>query len=82
MGNTMLLKGLRPGQRAVVEAVDPAAPLGRRLMDLGFVEGTEVRCIGRSPFGDPSAYRLGGTVLALRAADGAAVTVREAVSWD
>ncbi len=82
MGNTLGLQELRPGQRAVVWSVDPAAPLSRRLLDLGFVKGTEVRCLGRSPFGDPSAYGLGGTVLALRAMDGAAVTVTEAAPWD
>ena len=82
MGNTLGLQELRPGQRAVVWSVDPAAPLSRRLLDLGFVKGTKVRCLGRSPFGDPSAYGLGGTVLALRAMDGAAVTVTEAAPWD
>jgi len=33
---TTRLADLAPGERAVVHAVDPACPLGRRLLDLGF----------------------------------------------
>lgn len=38
----------------------------RRLFDLGFVEGTPVRAELRSPGGDPTAYRIRGTLVALR----------------
>ena len=41
----------------------------RRLRDLGLIENTRVVCLGRSPMGDPSAYLIRGTVIALRQCD-------------
>ncbi len=38
----------------------------RRLLDLGFVPGTKVKAVRRSPIGDPIAYKIRGTVIALR----------------
>lgn len=51
--------------------------LRRRLQDLGFVPGAKVCCVGVSPLGDPAAYRLKGTVIALRAGDAEAVLIRK-----
>jgi len=47
----------------------------RRLLDLGFVPGTVVEAVGRSPFGDPTAYAVRGTVIALRRRDAAHVLI-------
>jgi len=41
----------------------------RRLQDIGFIPGTAVTCLQRSPLGDPTAYRIRGTVIALRRED-------------
>ena len=30
----------------------------RRLQDLGVVRGTKIKCILRSPLGDPTAYKI------------------------
>lgn len=38
-------------------------------LDLGFVPGAQVECLGRSPLGDPAAYRVRGAVVALRRRD-------------
>ncbi|MGI9952275.1 FeoA family protein [Moorellaceae bacterium AZ2] len=38
----------------------------RRFMDLGFTPGTVVEVVRTSPTGDPVAYRLRGTTIALR----------------
>ena len=43
--------------------------LSWRLRDLGLIENTRVVCLGRSPMGDPSAYLIRGTVIALRRCD-------------
>ena len=40
--------------------------LRRRLLDLGFVPGTEVVAETKSPGGDPVAYRIRGTLIAVR----------------
>ena len=65
----MTLEKLRPGQRATVLALRLRGPLRRRLGDLGLAEGTEIRCLGRSPLGDPAAYLIRGSAVALRRAD-------------
>jgi len=38
----------------------------RRLLDLGFVPGTTIEVEMVSPGGDPTAYRVRGTLIALR----------------
>lgn len=62
------LSGLQPGQRGRVLGLSPACrgPERRRLLDLGFVPGTEVAADMTSPGGDPVAYRVRGTLIALR----------------
>lgn len=62
------LSGLQPGGRTRVVGLSPACrpPERRRLLDLGFVPGTPVEVEMVSPGGDPTAYRVRGTVVALR----------------
>lgn len=62
------LDHLRPGQQAKVLALSPACrgPERRRLLDLGFVPGTRVEVEMTSPLRDPIAYRVRGSVVALR----------------
>lgn len=62
------LSQLQPGERARVLGLSPACrgPERRRLLDLGFVPGTEVVVEMISPAGDPVAYRVRGAVVALR----------------
>ncbi len=38
----------------------------RRLLDLGFVAGALVEVVRKSPLGDPIAYRVSQTTIALR----------------
>lgn len=62
------LSGLDVGEHGRVLSLSPACrgPERRRLLDLGFVPGTEVVAEMRSPGGDPTAYRVRGTSIALR----------------
>ena len=41
----------------------------------GLIEQTRVVCLGRSPMGDPSAYLIRGSVIALRRCDCRAIRV-------
>ena len=75
MKEELSLPGLRAGQRARVLRLENRGPMRRRLRDLGLVEGTELRCLGRSPMGDPAAYEIRGAVIALRDADSGRVLV-------
>lgn len=60
---------LAPGQRARILSIRVDGAMRRRLLNLGLIEDTEVMCLGRSPLGDPSAYLIRGTVIAIRARD-------------
>jgi ferrous iron transport protein B len=64
-----VLSELKPGERAYVRGIRSNGLMRRRLLDLGFVPGREVEAVLESPAGDPIAYRILGTVIALRAED-------------
>lgn len=63
------LSQIEPGQLAVVKHLNTTGSMRKRLLDLGLTEQTEVRCLGRSPLGDPSAYLIRGAVIAIRSRD-------------
>ena len=69
------LADLLPGERAAVLKLNLTGRLRRRLMDIGLIEGTEVECVGISPLGDPSAYLIRETVVAIRHSDGQGVLI-------
>ena len=75
MGRKRVLSQLRPGESARVRALELSGPMRRRLRDLGMIEGTELSCLGRSPMGDPAAYRVRGAVLALRREDSGRIEI-------
>ena len=68
---------LTPGQSGRVRGLVTAGPMRRRLQELGLVEGTLVRCAFLSPGGDPAAYSLRGSLIALRREDSAGVLLGE-----
>lgn len=70
---------LKNGQKAQVVALQPNGKLRRRLLDIGLIAGTNVECLGHSPLGDPAAYLIRGTVIAIRSADAFGVEVN---IWD
>ena len=68
------LADLRPGAAARVASVDPC-PIGRRLLDLGFVPGTGVQVVRRAPLGDPVEYELRGYRVCLRRSEALRIRV-------
>ena len=72
----LTMNKLREGEIAVVEKLMPELQLRVRLQDLGLIEGTAVECVRRSPFGDPTAFKIRGAVIALRESDSSQVLVR------
>lgn len=68
---------MRPGQTATVERLVCRGGIRRRLLDIGLVEGTRVECLGRSPFGDPTAFLIRGAVIAIRSEDCRDVIIRD-----
>ncbi|HYG35582.1 MAG TPA: FeoA family protein, partial [Clostridia bacterium] len=76
------LTTLRPGQCAKVKGLSPACRGAerRRLLDLGFVAGTKVEVEMVSPGGDPTAYRVRGTLVALRREQAGLIRVESALT--
>lgn len=57
-------------QKVTIDHLTHPDPLmERRLLDLGFSPGTEIEKTLISPKGDPMAYRVRGTTIALRNED-------------
>lgn len=54
------------GDIVTVKALKSTGAMKRRLQDLGIIEGTSVKCVLKSPSGDPCAYLVRGAVIALR----------------
>ncbi len=69
MKEPFLLSSLGEGETGQVAGLSAAGSLRRRLLDIGLTEGTRVRCLLHSPFGDPAAYEIRGAVFALRQED-------------
>ncbi|MDR2531625.1 MAG: ferrous iron transport protein A [Oscillospiraceae bacterium] len=69
------LTSLHEGEHAQVAAITNKGGIKRRLQDLGFVPGTRVQCIQKSPYGDPVAYGIRGAVIALRSDDAKGVLI-------
>jgi len=63
---TMPLRQLKVGEKALVARILAEGELGRRLRDMGLVPGEEVMVVGRAPLKDPVALRLKGFTLSLR----------------
>ncbi len=76
MFDTTNLAAMEAGQSVLVDEVGGQDGMHRRLMDLGLIPGTKVTCLGKSPAGDPAAYLIRGTVIALRGVDARTVTAR------
>lgn len=63
---TVSLDELKPGERGRIERMALEAGTGQKLEDMGFIQGRTVECAYRSPWGDPTAYYIMGTLIAIR----------------
>lgn len=66
MRKIMRLTELARSQEARVVALHSTGLNRRRLMDLGILPGTAIRVELTNPLGDPTAYEIRGSVIALR----------------
>lgn len=62
----MTLNQLGIGHSARVKCVHSTSAERRRMLDLGILPGTLVEAVMNSPLGDPVAYRIRSSVVALR----------------
>ena len=69
MQHSMSMSSLHCGQSAVIQALRGRGAMYERLFDLGFTPGSSVTCLYAAVFGDPKAYLIKQTVIALRKKD-------------
>jgi ferrous iron transport protein A len=74
---TMLLSECQPGDRVLITSLSLEGTMRRRLLDLGFVKGSVVAVIQRSPLGDPMAFRVSDTTIALRKEESSRIHVEK-----
>lgn len=70
------LCNLSVGESGTVISVKAKGDILRRLLDIGVISGTKIKCFFKSPLGDPTAYLIRGAVIALRKEDCEDVTVK------
>jgi Fe2+ transport system protein FeoA len=63
---TLTLDRLEKNGAARVLGLTSEGAERRRMMDLGILPGTRIESVMSSPLGDPIAYRIRGSVIALR----------------
>ena len=74
----MPLHQLPLGSRGKVMQINVNGAVRRRMLDLGLTFSTEVAALQRSPSGDPTAYFIRGTVIALRSGDAQQILISPA----
>ncbi|EGO65124.1 FeoA family protein [Acetonema longum] len=63
------LANLTAGATCKISSVELDGLLRRRILDLGILPGTQVQCFRKGPAGDPIAFRVRNTTIALRSDD-------------
>lgn len=77
MSNYYCLNDMKPGESAKIQSLTSTGSTRRRLLDLGLAEETFVKCVGKSPSGDPGAFLIRGAVIAIRSADGKEILIEK-----
>ena len=63
---TVSLSNIEFNRKYVIDKINCTGNTGRRLYDLGFFPGSIVISAFSAPFGDPVAYKICGSTVALR----------------
>ncbi len=74
--NEKRLSEMSVGERGCVGLIETKGSMRRRLLELGMSVGTEIVCVGKSPFGDPMAFSVRGTDIALRRSDAKNIIIK------
>lgn len=76
MGEVFLLSALPPGKTALISEISVTGKEKRRFADLGIIKGSSITSVQRGLFGDPTAYNIKGTIIALRKEDSNKIYVK------
>ncbi len=56
-------------QIGMIQSISDTLPCKQRLLDFGFVTGSQIKPLFRSCFQNPTAYEIRGSILAIRKED-------------
>lgn len=66
---------LRKGESGIIKRINHTGNMRRRLIDIGFNVGERVTLLAHAPLGEPSAFYIKGSVIALRKADAELINI-------
>lgn len=69
------LNELNLNKSGIVKQINCSDNIKTRLLDLGIINGTKIMPIFRSMLGDPTAYMIRGSMLAIRETDAKEIIV-------
>ena len=78
----MTLADLRPGESAVITKILGHGAFRKRVMEMGFVRGREVKSLLTAPLQDPIKYSLMGYEVSLRRAEAASIECVTVPDWE
>ena len=61
----------------IIDNLNCSGNIRRRLLDLGLVKGTQIIPVLKSPSGDPTAYEIRKTLIALRKEDSKLINLKK-----
>ncbi len=64
------------GEQSEILGIDYNHPSARRIIEVGFTPGEEIKVIGKSLFDDPIAFSIRGTVIAIRKSEASSIIIR------
>ena len=67
---------LEMGEIGIVNKIVGEETLKRRLLDLGLIEGTDIKPVLISPSGDPRAFEFRGSLIAIRKEDAENIKIK------
>ncbi len=77
MNQKITLNNLKIGKIAKIIEIHNTGSIRRRLLDMGFLPGTEIQAVLASPFHDPIAYQVRNATIAIRKCDSKDIIVEE-----
>lgn len=76
MKNNISLDKINLNEKYLIDEVLLDEHTKKRIYDLGLIENTIIEAVYKSPFGDPVAYSVRGTIIAIRNNDAKKIIVR------
>ena len=74
-GVNLTLADMKENDCGIILYISNECEIKRRLFDMGFIKGNEISCVRRNFLGSPIAYKIEGSVVALRKNDAQKVGV-------